>query len=523
MAESQLMCMEDGRIEANVPETKPEFYYSEEQRAAVEELLRNGDGAFKTRLKDDNIKDFLSAREVKLLVNTFKQYDSADDSSNSGNKAHPSRSEQPVTGTDADSGVHSTYWPQMSDTKVPQLDIGWASGGMFKGVNRVAVHTHPPKDNGPHIKEVVRRLIQEANKVIAIVMDILTDIQILQDLMDAAWRRSVPIYILLDDKGVPHFLDMCSRLQIGAQHLQNIRVRTLQGTGFGLSFGRLPGSLCNKYMLVDGDKVVFGSYSFSWSTSRMDRNMITVMTGQVVDFFDRDFRELYAISEKMDLYKEFQISPPANVTATIRSKAGPKRPPLPATTSRFQVSLGDSRRADIQVPAHKYYNPKYFLVFGDAPRPTASLQHPGSMRGSVLAEVLEDMDQGRPRVTSSEKMDRLSPMALEAQSEIFKKPNNVTQEKKQTHTGKQMFFRGKASNKHLVNSVAGSTSPSNAGTNVTDRNEENLEVMVRSSKRKSKKSSKVSQKTDAVQTVNGAQDNDSTKSRHRSKQGCTVS
>lgn len=56
-------------------------------------------------------------------------------------------------------------------------------------------------------------------QVIAIVMDLLTDVQILQDLMDAACRRSVPVYILLDRQGVPHFLDMCSRLQIGAQHL----------------------------------------------------------------------------------------------------------------------------------------------------------------------------------------------------------------------------------------------------------------------------------------------------------------
>lgn len=42
--------------------------------------------------------------------------------------------------------------------------------------------------------------------------------------------------------------------------LQNIRTRTLQGVGFNLSFGRLPGLLCYKYMLVDGDKVMFGSY-----------------------------------------------------------------------------------------------------------------------------------------------------------------------------------------------------------------------------------------------------------------------
>uniref|UniRef100_A0A3Q1FBL9 Family with sequence similarity 83 member Fb n=1 Tax=Acanthochromis polyacanthus TaxID=80966 RepID=A0A3Q1FBL9_9TELE len=240
-------------------------------------------------------------------------------------------------------------------------------------------------------------------QVIAIVMDLITDIQILQDLMDAAWRRSVPVYILLDEQGVPHFLDMCFRLQIGAQHL---RVRkTLQGIGFGLSFGRLPGSLC---LCV-----------FSWSTSRMDRNMITVMTGQVVDFFDRDFRELYAISEKLDLYKEFHVSPPAaNTTTTIRSKVGSKRPPLPATTSRFQVSLGDSPNPDIQVPAHKYYNPKYALAFGDVPRPPGSLQERGPKRGSVLAEIPGEMDQERPRLTSSE---RMGPPPSETLSESFSK------------------------------------------------------------------------------------------------------
>lgn len=63
-------------------------------------------------------------------------------------------------------------------------------------------------------------------QVIAIVMDMLTDLHILQDLMDAASRRSVPVYIVLDDQGVPHFLDMCQRLQIGSLHL---RVRELNG------------------------------------------------------------------------------------------------------------------------------------------------------------------------------------------------------------------------------------------------------------------------------------------------------
>ncbi|MED6241440.1 hypothetical protein ATANTOWER_014528 [Ataeniobius toweri] len=506
MAESQLMCMEDGQIGVKVPESKPEFYYSEEQRAAIEELLKNGDGAFKTRLKEDNAKDFLSAREVKVLTSTFKQYDSND----SSRETSPVSSKQGASGTDADSGVHSTYWPQMSDTEVPSLDNGWPSGAMFRGVTRVTVHTHPAKDNGPHIKEVVRRLIQEASKVIAIVMDMVTDINILQDLMDAACRRSVPVYIVLDNQAVPHFLDMCSRLQIGSQHLRYIRARTLLGVGFSLSFGKLPGSLSSKYMLVDGDKVVFGSYSFSWSASRMDRNMITVMTGQVVDFFDRDFRELYAISEKLDLYKEFHISPPAsNVTTTILSKSEPKRPPLPATTSRFQVSLGDSRNADIKVPAHKYYNPKYSLVFGDAPRPARSLQDIGPKRD--MADVPEE--EGRPRLASSVKTDRLSPLPSEAPSESFNIPNKVQQGKKRSFL---RFLKKRPSSK-LSSKNTASPSPTE-----THPNDENEEMVVETPTEGSRKLSKLDKRTLSQQTVTTAHDRESVKN-HHGKSGCIVS
>nr|XP_061791541.1 protein FAM83F-like [Nerophis lumbriciformis] len=492
MAESQLVCMEDGHIGFQVPESRPEFYYSEEQRAAVEELLKNGDGAFKMRLKDDNMKDFLSAREVKILNNNFKHYDETGDGDREGAAA---------SSPSSDSGVHSTYWPQMSDTEVPPLDIGWPSWGLFKGVTRVAVHTHPPKDNGPHIKEVVRRLIQGASKVIAIVMDLLTDLQILQDLMDAAWRRSVPVYILLDNNGVPHFLDMCSRLQIGAQHLRNIRARTLTGVGFNLSFGRLPGSMCSKYMLVDGDKVVFGSYSFSWSTSRMDRNTITVMTGQVVEFFDQDFRELYAVSEKLDLFREFHVSPPANISTSVRSKVGPKRPPLPATTSRFQVSLGDARNVNIEVPAHKYYNPKYFLLFPDAPQPARSLQ--GPTRPSELLQLMEPPDQ----VTSSEKLDRLNPLPSEPPVDFLKKPNGAPQEKKKL-TLRQKITKRLSVSKLSINS--GRSSPAPAEPTGYLGSQDHLEVRVKSPSNKLKllkRPSALGPRANSVQTVEATQDN----------------
>lgn len=156
MAESQLQCMEDGRIGETIPETRPEFYYSETHRTALEELLRNGEGAFKTLLQKDNAKDFLSPPEVNLIQNTVEQYSTHEDN----NAAATARKDAGDS-----TSLRSTYWPEVSDTEAPLLDIGWPHAPFFKGVPRVMVFAHPPKDNGPHIKEVVRRLIQEAHKV----------------------------------------------------------------------------------------------------------------------------------------------------------------------------------------------------------------------------------------------------------------------------------------------------------------------------------------------------------------------
>lgn len=444
MAESQLAVMEDEHVNEKIPESRPEFYYSEEQRAALEQLVRNGDGAFKMRLKEDNIKDFLSAREVKTLLKTFQEWDT--DLEGEGPEQDRTKGS-----SSADSGVHSTYWPQMSDTEVPALDIGWpGSSGLYKGVTRVLVYSHPPKEPGPHIKQVVRKLIQEAHKVVAIAMDLLTDLQILQDLLDASSRRSVAVYIVLDQTGVPHFLDMCSRLQISAVHLRNLRVRLVRGSGLALSFGKLPGSLSSKYMLIDGEKVMFGSYSFTWSSSRMDRNTITVMSGQIVDFFDQDFRELYAISEQVDLYREFNITKPPIATHVKTPKIQPLRP-IPVSTSRFQVSVGDTKQMDLKVPAHKYHNPKYSLVFGNANGLTRSLQDLSGAKDSVLSASTQrsglqssPVPPNKPPIV--EKRESQSPVSNTDTEEDELKPNL-----KKNHSKKQLTIRNLLKGKNAHN------------------------------------------------------------------------
>ncbi|KAK2888742.1 hypothetical protein Q8A67_014117 [Cirrhinus molitorella] len=450
MAESQLMCMEDGLMPAAVPESRPQFYYSEQQRVALERLITEGDGAFKTLLKDEDSQDFLSAREIKAITSTFLKYQSEENDGGASTSA--------AKREDSES-LRSTYWPQMSDTDVPPLDIGWPSSGLFKGVTKVSVFTHPPKENGPHIKEVARKLIQESCKVVAIVMDLLTDLQILQDLFEAS-KRGVPVYIVLDLQGAPHFLDMCSRLKVGAKELQNVRTRTVKGVGLSLSMGRIPGNVHSKYMLIDGDKVMFGTYSFSWSSSRMDRNMITVMSGQVVDFYDNDFRELYAISDKLDLFKEFHLSKPR--TGTQSRASVPKRPST--ATSRFQVNLGDATRGDLKVPAHKYHNPKYLLALGQIPDrgPTEPLQ---DFLDKMMPPDPSQQDQENP-MEDQENIAPLPSQTGKKESKKFRLTFNTKRNKK----GKE----DKTSDKVIEENAANPSDNTSKNTVTTDETQDSV-------------------------------------------------
>lgn len=56
-------------------------------------------------------------------------------------------------------------------------------------------------------------------QVIALVMDVFTDVDLLCDLMEASNKRKVPVYILLDEKNLQHFTDMCSALDVRSAHM----------------------------------------------------------------------------------------------------------------------------------------------------------------------------------------------------------------------------------------------------------------------------------------------------------------
>uniref|UniRef100_A0ACB8F6U3 Uncharacterized protein n=1 Tax=Sphaerodactylus townsendi TaxID=933632 RepID=A0ACB8F6U3_9SAUR len=99
-------------------------------------------------------------------------------------------------------------------------------------------------------------------QVIAIVMDSFTDMDIFYDLHDACRKRLVPVYILLDQAFLCHFMEMCKKLECSPEQEYLMRVRTITGNTYCARSGaKIIGSVHEKFMLIDGIKVTTGSYS----------------------------------------------------------------------------------------------------------------------------------------------------------------------------------------------------------------------------------------------------------------------
>ncbi|KAG7505268.1 hypothetical protein JOB18_027524 [Solea senegalensis] len=330
MALSQVQCLDDNHVNPRTHEAKPEFLYSEDQRLALEALLCDGREAFFKYLEDRGLRGFLSDPELETLAGAVEPHDP-------DTELLPQNAEEGV----CEARLSLQYWPDLSDTSVPQLDLGWPDSKSYRGVTRATVYTQPPLDGQAHIKEIVRRTIAQAQKVIAVVMDVFTDVDIFRDLLDAGFKRKVSVYILLERTRLPHFLSMCQRANMHAGYLKHLRVRCAEGAEFCTrSCAKVKGQLGHRFMFIDGDKAVSGSYSFTWMASRLDRNLITVVTGQAVDGFDQLFRFLYLTSSSVDLRQ-----------VTTEPEPEPEPAPLPA-------AVAPPSAADVR----KLYNPKYALV-----------------------------------------------------------------------------------------------------------------------------------------------------------------
>ncbi|XP_068177893.1 protein FAM83B-like [Antennarius striatus] len=256
-------------------------HYKEAYRLAIYALLCGGKEAYEEFLVEEQISHLLSEEEILFILEN---------------------AELPVLEDDADAkrskdvAAPSTYFPTESDEEIPDLELGWPEVSLEGVDTSISLLFHPPRQNTPSIKDVVRKQIQEARQVIAIAMDVFTDFDIFKEVF-AATLRGVSVYILLDEAHFSSFITMSYRVGINLQDVKNLRVRTVQGQQYLCQSGmKFHGDLQQKFILIDCQTVIYGTYSYTWTFEKINLSMVLVVTGQLVGSYDEEFRRLYARS-----------------------------------------------------------------------------------------------------------------------------------------------------------------------------------------------------------------------------------
>ncbi|KAM9363788.1 uncharacterized protein ABDE67_019894 [Symphorus nematophorus] len=277
--ESNLSCLSSLKEDDTPLYIQP--HYRETYRLAIYALLCGGKEAYEEFLRAEKISHFLSEEEILFILENAELPFVEDDTK--GKQA-------------TDEVSPSTYFPTESDEEVPDLDMGWPEVSLEGTDTSISLLFHPPRQNTPSIKDVIRKQIQEARQVIAIAMDVFTDVDIFKELITAT-LRGVVVYILLDDSHFKSFLTMSHRVGVNIQDFKNIRVRTVQGPQYQCQSGvKFHGDLEQKFLLVDCRTVLYGTYSYTWTFEKINLSMVLVITGQLVCSYDEEFRRLYARS-----------------------------------------------------------------------------------------------------------------------------------------------------------------------------------------------------------------------------------
>ncbi|XP_041922228.1 protein FAM83H-like isoform X1 [Alosa sapidissima] len=262
-------------------------HYREEYRLAIDSLVEHDLEGYYEFLKSANVVDFLSGPEIEHIQSTVQC------------PRHVDKPGAVCQGNEEAEGSSDTYWPTHSDLDAPSLDLGWPEQLHFVGPTEIITFVNPPDPAMPSIKTQARRLIKDAQLVIAVAMDIFTDVDIFADLLEAT-KRNVAVYILLDQQNAHYFTTMVANCRVNLDQIKCMRVRTVAGQNYYCRTGKsFKGQMMNRFLLIDSRAVLGGNYSFMWSFEKLHRCLAHLFLGQLVVTFDEEFRILYAQSEPL--------------------------------------------------------------------------------------------------------------------------------------------------------------------------------------------------------------------------------
>ncbi|XP_051015602.1 protein FAM83A [Acomys russatus] len=285
-----------------VQPARADFSDNESARLATDALLDGGPEAYWRALSQEGEVDFLSSVEAQYIQAQAREPPGALDPA-AGAESGP-------RGLDSCSLQSGTYFPVASEGSEPALLHTWtlAEKPYMKEKSSATVYFQMDKHN--NIRDLVRRCISRASQVLAILMDVFTDVEIFCDILEAANKRGVFVCVLLDQGGVKLFQEMCDKVQISDSHLKNISIRSVEGEVYCAKSGRkFAGQIQEKFIISDWRFVLSGSYSFSWLCGHVHRNILSKFTGQAVELFDEEFRRLYASSKPLMGLKSPKLVP----------------------------------------------------------------------------------------------------------------------------------------------------------------------------------------------------------------------
>ncbi|XP_056293232.1 protein FAM83C isoform X2 [Pseudoliparis swirei] len=273
-----------------------ELSHNEAARLATDALLEHGEHEYRRVLAEERELSFLSPLELRYI--TEQQAARA----GGAHRGPEGPDDRDLGDLDAASDLNSgTYFPMMSDDEPPMLELGWPDGPARFSPTETQIYFQ--RDRSHNVKDLIRSLINRAKKVIAVVMDVFTDVDLLCDLIEASNKRRVPVYILLDQQNLDHFTGMCAALDLQGSHMSNMRIRSTCGDTYCTKSGKkFSGQILEKFMIIDCEEVIAGSYSFTWLSAQVHSNMMMHFSGRITDSFDREFRCLYADSMIIDCF-----------------------------------------------------------------------------------------------------------------------------------------------------------------------------------------------------------------------------
>ncbi|XP_006881537.1 PREDICTED: protein FAM83C [Elephantulus edwardii] len=311
--------------------------HSEAARLAADALLELGEAAYLRVISEERELPFLSALDVDYMTSHVRGVPEL----NEGQGLETSGPDRLSLLSEVTSG---TYFPMVSDVDPPDLDLGWPEVPQATGFSPTQAVVHFQRDKAKNIKDLLRFLFSQARTVVAVVMDVFTDMELLCDLMEASSWRGVPVYLLLAQEHLRHFLEMCYKMDLNGGHLLNMRVRSTYGDTYCSKAGRrFTGQALEKFIIIDCEQVVAGSYSFTWLCSQAHTSMVLQLRGRIVEDFDREFRCLYAESRPVEGFcsGEEPLSPrapcPPQVTLTFRPGIASTTSSSPSSTSLSSV------------------------------------------------------------------------------------------------------------------------------------------------------------------------------------------